>query len=94
MDRLDLAIKLSHKLGWEDMLMHIALPAIEEIIYISGNSIEDLLKIEDSDVVFGFLAGLDAEQSDIVSLLNVRNEIEDCMRKGMSHINAINEWWK
>lgn len=94
MDRLDLAIKLSKKLGWEDMLVHIALPAIEELIAITGQEIEELLDVADPDVIFGFFAGLDADQSDIVSLLSVRKEIEDCMRKGMSHTDAINEWWK
>ena len=94
MDNLTLAIKLSDKLGWGDMLSQIALPAIQEIIYISGESAEELLKIDDSDVIFAFLAGLDAEQSDIISLLMVRGEIEDYMRKGMSHTEAMNEWWK
>lgn len=94
MDNLSLAIKLSDKLGWGDMLSHIALPAIAEIIYISGDSAEELLKIEDSNVIFAFLAGIDAEESDIISLLSVREEIEEYMRKGMTHTEAINEWWK
>ena len=94
MDKLSLAIQLSNKLGWGDMLAHIALPAIEELIAITGQEIEELLDIADPDVIFGFFAGLDADQSDIVSLLSVRKEIEDCMRQGISHTDAISEWWK
>ena len=93
MDRLDLAIKLSKKLGWEDMLVHIALPAIDEIIYISGLQIDELLKLE-ANHIFSFLAGIDASQEDIASLVSVRAEIEEDMHSGMSHTDAINEWWK
>jgi len=93
MDKLGLMLKLSDKLGWGDMLCHIALPALQEIITISGKSVEELLTL-DVDDVFGFLAGIDVTYEDWESLISLRGEIEECMRKGMSHTDAINEWWK
>lgn len=93
MDNLSLAIKLSNKLGWEDMLAHIALPAIEEILYISNKSVDELLLL-DADSIFGFLAGIDVTYEDWSSLISVRDEIEEAMRQGISHTEAINEWWK
>lgn len=93
MDNLTLAIKLSDKLGWGDMLAHIALPAIEKIIYISNKTVDELLLL-DADSIFGFLAGIDVTYEDWSSLISVRDEIEDSMRQGMTHTDAINEWWK
>lgn len=93
MDNLSLAIQLSNKLGWGDMLAHIALPAIEEILYISNKTVDELLLL-DADSIFGYLAGIDVTYEDWSSLISVRDEIEDYMRHGISHIEAINEWWK
>ena len=93
MDNLSLAIQLSNKLGWGDMLAHIALPAIEEILYISNKSVDELLLL-DADSIFGFLAGIDVTYEDWSSLISVRDEIEEAMRQGISHTEAINEWWK
>lgn len=92
-DRLDLAIKLSKKLGWEDMLVHIALPAIDEILRNFSGSPEYLVTC-DADDIFGLLGGCDISQSDLLTFCSLRNEIEQSMRKGMSHTDAINEWWK
>ena len=93
MDKIDIAIKLSDKLGWGDMPVHIALPAIDEILAISQLPLGSLLALEDYEI-FGFLAGIDVAQDEYVSFISLRGEIEEYMRNGVPHIEAINEWWK
>lgn len=92
MDIIDLAIKLSNKLGWGDMLVHIALPAIQEIINTSPISAEKLLALN-SDDIFGILAG-EVTWEDYALFLSLREEIENYMRNGVPFYEAIDEWWK
>lgn len=106
----NLHLELSEHLGWNEMPATVALPALKEIIsnhlnmvaevsmeqFTEESAVNDLLQIE-PDYVFGLL-GSDffgwigsAEEHVFVSL---RGEIEDCMRAGMSHTEAIAEWFK
>lgn len=93
MDIINLAIKFSDKLGWGNMPVHIALPAIQEIINTSPIDPEELLTC-DSDDIFGIFAGKEVTHEDYLKFISLRWEIEECMRNGMSHIDALSEWWK
>lgn len=103
--------ELSNKLGWNDMLAHVAIPAIDCILSnFIGNIAEvtgDVLDVNmcakvlidkwESDNIFALLIEDTAsfygskEEAEFISL---RGEIEGYMRRGMSHDDAIAEWWK
>lgn len=95
MDTLELYTKLSDKLGWNDMLAHIAIPAIEAILEFAEHisiTNEELLSY-DADNIFGLLAG-DVTAEDCESFVALRFEIESAMMNGAPYTEAINEWWK
>lgn len=103
---------LAHKLGWDDMQSHIAIPAIILILshYIgmifdaTGDIIgpDDatavLVANWDANEIFGLLLMddfLKYEGSEELSqFISLRGEIEDYMRKGYTHEQAIAEWYK
>ena len=102
---------LSKKLGWDDMLIQVAIPAIDKIVtnaishiadctgdVLCADSVADSL-LQDSwtpDDIFSLLVSPDYQEwqkkKDLFTSL--RFEIETFMRRGMSHIEAIAEWYK
>lgn len=106
----NLHLELSKHLGWDEMPATVALRALKEIINNHISLVADAtgyqeteeqalscLREIDSDKVFGYLICdeiqmLDSEDEHL--FISLRGEIEDCMLSGMSHQEAISEWFK
>jgi hypothetical protein len=102
---------LSKKLGWDDMLIQVAIPAIDKIVtnaishiadctgdVLCADSVADAL-LQDSwtpDDIFSLLVSPDYQewQKEKDLFTSLRFEIETFMRRDMSHIEAIAEWYK
>lgn len=106
----DLHLELSKHLGWGAMLATVALPALNSIICNHIACVADAtgypeteeqatacLLGMDSDKVFGYLICDEIQMlgsEDEHLFISLREEVEDCMRSGMSHTDAIAEWYK
>lgn len=94
MDKLSLAIQLSSRLNWGDMLAHIALPALDAICneaFLLGLSDDDILSLKPNDI-FGLLVG-DINQEDYQAFIAARPRIEQEMLNGVPYLDAIHMWY-
>lgn len=107
-DKLALAQKLSKILGWDDMLVQVALPCLNSIINqfvfqqcdcfgvpiedVEANLEEDMLKLS-SDALWRLLVEDFCEDYNPCSLyIDFREEIEHYMKQGYTFKQAIYEW--
>ena len=103
-----LHLAISEKLGWGDMLAEIALPAIQQILENAAEQcsaqieepvgyelLEDDILAMSSDALFTLLySPKHLSEEEQHTLLSLRGEIEDYMRRGYNHTTAIAEWFK
>lgn len=98
---------LASRLGWGDMQVDIAVPAIVRIItnYINliADCTGDVLTPEDavavlitwkSDSIFDLLVEDNYTTFGTSHLHELRGEIEWFMMNGFEFVDAIKEWWK
>ena len=101
---------MAEHLGWDEIPASVAIDAIQQIINNHMACVADAtgyLETEeqatacllgmDSDKVFGYLICDEIQMlgsEDEHLFISLREEIEDCMRSGMSHADAIAEWYK
>ena len=98
---------ISSMLGWDDMLVSIAVPAIERMLdnlhenvaEATGDDLseEDLLgtikEFYEPDDVFGLLIEtLYTSEEDLQMFISLRYEIEEFMKMGFSFEDARREW--
>lgn len=92
MDTFDLYMAISHKLGWDNMLSHIAIPAIKQIV--DNYTLPKCYLLElDGNNLFGLLIG-ECTVHDWNMFVSLRGEIEYEMFHGITHPEAIDEWFK
>lgn len=109
-DKLSLAQKLSKILGWDDMLVQVALPTLNAIINqhvfnmsevygVSSDEIEphleeDMLKFNGDQLFRLAVEDYCEDFNPDPMILELRWEIEREMRHGTSFADAVKEWYK
>ena len=86
----ELEYKVAEKLGWLDMTVEIAIPAISAILVHYKRRRKICILHLDADHIFGLLLTGDVTCQDWKTFINLRGKIEDLMKSGTDYQSAIN----